>query len=90
MDTSVASGVLGERVHNIGLMNDRQNTFIFAGVLAIIGAVFFGFGSKSNQTPEDDQESLYTEVSENFTKHAPYLIGIFVFIIFVAFSYFKQ
>ena len=53
MDTSVASG-LGGRVHNIGLVNDRQNTFIFAGVLAIVGAVFVGFGSKSNQIPEED------------------------------------
>lgn len=45
MDTTVYSG--GERVHNLGLMNDRQNLFIFGGVLSVVGALFFAFASKS-------------------------------------------
>ena len=49
MNTSVASGIVG-RVQNIGLMNDRQNIIILAGVLAVVGAIFVGFGSQSKQT----------------------------------------
>lgn len=49
LDTSVATSH-GERVHNIGLMNDKQNKIIFAGVLAVIGAIFVGFGSKSKES----------------------------------------
>lgn len=50
MDTSVAAGEFGlRRVHNIGLMNDRQNIIIFAGVLAVIGAIFVALGGKNKQ-----------------------------------------
>lgn len=45
MDTTVYTDY-GERVHNIGLMNDRQNLLLFAGVLSVIGAVFFSLASK--------------------------------------------
>ena len=34
MDISVSG------VYNIGLLSDRQNTFVFSGVLAILGAIF--------------------------------------------------
>lgn len=47
MDTTVGS------YHNIGLLNDRQNTFIFGGALAVIGAVFVGFGSISRKGREE-------------------------------------
>jgi hypothetical protein len=47
LDTTVASGFGGQRFHNIGLMNDRQNIIILAGVLAVIGAIFIGFGSRN-------------------------------------------
>lgn len=47
IDTTVYAG-FGERVHNIGLMNDRQNLLIFAGVLSVIGAIFLAVASKSN------------------------------------------
>ncbi len=50
LDTSVSSGY--GRVHNIGLMNDRQNLILFAGVLAVVGAVFVGFGSKNARAAE--------------------------------------
>jgi hypothetical protein len=47
IDTTVSSGLAGGRVHNIGLMNEKQNTIILASALAIVGAVFFGFASRS-------------------------------------------
>ena len=33
------------QVANIDLMSQRQNLTIFAGVIAVVGAVLFGFGS---------------------------------------------
>lgn len=38
----------GGRVHNIGLLNERQNIIIFAGIMTVIGAVFLGLASKNN------------------------------------------
>jgi hypothetical protein len=58
MDTSVATGFGGGRVHNIGLMNDRQNIIIFAGVLAVIGAVFAALAGKSKPNPENASVSV--------------------------------
>lgn len=52
MDTTVATGLGSERVHNIGLMNDRQNIIIVSGVLAVIGAIFLGFARKDLQPIE--------------------------------------
>lgn len=49
MDTTVATDFGGRRVHNIGLMNDRQNIIIVAGVLAVIGAIFVVFARRSLQ-----------------------------------------
>lgn len=50
MDTTVAAGDYGlRRVHNIGLMNDRQNIIIFAGVLAVIGTLLFSLAGKNKQ-----------------------------------------
>lgn len=46
MDTTVYSD--GGRVHNIGLLNERQNIIIFAGIMTVIGAVFLGLASKNN------------------------------------------
>lgn len=53
MDTTIATGFGGQRVHNIGLMNDRQNAIIVAGVLAVIGAIFVGFSKKSQPASEN-------------------------------------
>jgi len=39
MDTSVSSG-LG-RIHNLGLMDDRRNRLMIAGLLTIVGVIFF-------------------------------------------------
>lgn len=49
MDTTVAAGYGLRRVHNIGLMNDRQNLIIFAGVLAVIGTLLFALAGKNKQ-----------------------------------------
>lgn len=54
MDTSVSSG-FDKRVHNIGLLNDRQNIIILAGAMAIVGAIFVAFSNK--QKPAKGQFS---------------------------------
>lgn len=56
MDTSVATTLGNRRVHNIGLMNDRQNFIIFAAVLTVIGAIFVG-RSGSNKQPIFDPKN---------------------------------
>ncbi len=38
MDTSVSTGISGDRVHNVGLMRDQSNA-IFIGVAMLIGGV---------------------------------------------------
>ena len=51
MDTSVSSGIGGGRVHNIGLMNDKQNLLLVFAVLAIAGAIFAARGgAKTSET----------------------------------------
>lgn len=52
-DTSVSTG-LGGRVHNIGLMNDRQNILIVGGAMLIAGALLLAISTRSK-----------TEVTEN-------------------------
>lgn len=48
-DTTVSAGgyfgVPAERVHNIGLMEDRRNETILAGVVFLAGILLVGFGS---------------------------------------------
>lgn len=56
MDTTVSSE-FGARIHNIGLMNDRQNIIVFAGAVAIIGAIFVGFASKNQQTADQSSST---------------------------------
>jgi hypothetical protein len=48
MDTTVSTSG-GDRVHNIGLMNDRQNYLIVSGMVAIAGILFLGFGELIEQ-----------------------------------------
>jgi len=52
-DTSVSTG-LGGRVHNIGLMNDRQNILIVGGAMLIAGSLLLAISTHSK-----------TEVAEN-------------------------
>lgn len=39
MDTSVPSGGFGGRVHNIGLLSEKQNFLLVFGFVALIGAI---------------------------------------------------
>ena len=60
MDTTVAAG--GVRVHNAGLLSDRQSLLITGAVSAIIGAVFAAMSSRGTATPNvsdlQEQEAL--------------------------------
>jgi len=46
MDTSVETG-LGQRVNNLGLMNQQTNFLISAGIAFISGVLLIGFSSSS-------------------------------------------
>lgn len=48
MNTSLTTN-FGMRVHNVGLMNDRQNLIFFAGVLLIVGTILFALAEKNKQ-----------------------------------------
>ena len=49
LDTSVATSS-GIRAYNIGLLLDRQSIIISSGVLALAGALLYGFSSLSRNT----------------------------------------
>ena len=52
MDTTVETRG-GGRVHNIGLMSERQNYLIVSGVVGIVGVLFVGFGEVArDRTPK--------------------------------------
>jgi len=40
IDTSVPTGEAGKRVHNIGLLNDKQNLLLLFAVITLVGAIF--------------------------------------------------
>jgi hypothetical protein len=44
IDTTVFSSASLDRINNLGLMSDKQNTLFVAGVLLIVGAVFIAGG----------------------------------------------
>jgi len=44
-DTSVSTGEYGQRINNIGLMNDKQNHVIVGGIIAVIGAGLLAAGT---------------------------------------------
>ena len=50
IDTSVATGHGDNRVHNIGLMSEKQNYLFVAIALAVVGVVLLALGIK-NGTP---------------------------------------
>lgn len=50
MDTSVASSY-GKRVHNIGLMNEKQNFLLVSIAMAIIGAILFAVENRNAKSP---------------------------------------
>jgi hypothetical protein len=51
-DTTVETGFGPGRVHNIGLMNQKQNIMLLGVALTIVGAIFIGFGSRRTLQPE--------------------------------------
>ena len=55
MDTSVATGHGDERVHNIGLMSEKQNYLFVAIAFAVVGAVLLAIGltKAASQGPGD-------------------------------------
>jgi hypothetical protein len=67
MDTSVQVNYSGDsfglpdRVNNLGLMNDRQNYLIVAGVLSIIGTILIIF-KRSNSKDDLDSEMTLAKV----------------------------
>jgi len=52
MDTSVETG-LGQRVNNLGLLNQQTNLLIGAGIAFISGILLIGFNSKSGSSSTD-------------------------------------
>ena len=70
MDTSVAvepQYYMGEqvtpggRVNNLGLMNEKQNRIILFIGITIVGAIFFGIGSKKNEKVDSSTDSAKSE-----------------------------
>lgn len=47
MDTTVASSHSSDRIHNIGLMNEKQNFLLVSVAIAIAGVVTLVFGNRS-------------------------------------------
>jgi len=72
IDTTVASGTAGGRVHNIGLRNDKQNLLLVSSAISVVGAIFVGFGSraKSNVTSMPPQERTCPICAERITVEA--------------------
>ena len=48
IDTTVSDDY-GGRVHNIGLINDKQNALMISGVMCVVGALFIGLGGRKEQ-----------------------------------------
>jgi hypothetical protein len=46
IDTSVPTGIAGQRIMNIGLMADRQILILVSIGTSIVGAIFIGFGRR--------------------------------------------
>jgi hypothetical protein len=49
MDTSVKVAGMSERVHNVGLMNQRQTILIVSGVALVGGFIFTGLATVASQ-----------------------------------------
>jgi hypothetical protein len=53
VDTSVATDI-GKRVHNIGLMNEKQNIIVLGGALLVAGALLLALSSRSSAPSATD------------------------------------
>ena len=58
MDTSVASGY--GRIHNIGLMNEKQNFLLVSVAMSIVGVVLLIFGYRNKQLGETSNNATRT------------------------------
>ena len=67
IDTTVATDLGGRRVHNIGLMNDKQNVLLVGAAITVVGAVLLGFGfsNRSTPTPSNTDGTSATDSTRN-------------------------
>ncbi|MYN18580.1 hypothetical protein GTP81_17670 [Rugamonas sp. FT107W] len=70
-------------VANLELMSRRQNTLIFGGILAIIGAIFSTFGSRSeskDRSSEGEPKQLVVAQPDRVEFHdGKFTVGVEVF-----------
>lgn len=64
MDTSVSSGVDGQRVHNIGLMRDQSNAIMIGIAMLIAGVIMIAFSRKEAKNPRSN--TSWTHSQSNF------------------------
>lgn len=73
MDTSVAT-YGGDRIHNIGLISDRQNYVIASGILLLVGVILFGFSTISIRSTPNQQRASFKNVLHGLAAYQ--LIGV--------------
>ena len=78
IDTTVASSTSGGRVHNIGLMNDKQNLLLVSSAISVVGAILVGFGSraKPNVTSRPSTRIEEQQIASHEQKRCPYCAEI--------------
>ena len=59
MDTTVSSH--GDRIHNLGLMSQKQNFLLVFAAISIVGAIFWAVGGNRKS------EAISTTVEDAFT-----------------------
>lgn len=64
LDTTVSSG--GDRIHNIGLLSDKQNFILFAVAMAVVGAIFM------NTAKGADSDTVEHQQVQRQTRNCPY------------------
>ena len=74
MDTTVLSGDLVSRVHNLGLMNQKQNLLLTFAVISILGAIFIGIGrtKATISAAHEPQEPSLRKSADSFERDCPY------------------
>jgi hypothetical protein len=50
MDTGVPTLDLSRRIHNLGLVSDKQNYLIVSGVVALIGTILVTVGASAPES----------------------------------------
>ncbi len=61
-DTTVESSTSFGRIHNIGLMSDKQTTLIVSGCIAIVGAILTGFGAVVEANANKSGPTIESEI----------------------------